>query len=220
MTAKGQRGFTLMETMLALAILAGGLALSIATTAANVRQAHRAQVLGVATNLARGKMYDIEEELVHEGFQELEQTMDGDFSDEDWPDIIWEAKVEKIELPGLASLQAADSASEDGDALDGASGTSEDSTGAGMLGAGIVGSQFEMISSVLEMSIRRVTLKVTWTVGQATEDMTIVAYITNEQGIAQAMAGAPADSGGQDDGPQTQRGTSSGRRSGGAGLKR
>jgi general secretion pathway protein I len=215
---RSQSGFTLMEVMIALAILAGGLALSLAATASNVRQAHRAQALGNATALARSKMYDIEEELIQEGYQELEQTMDGDFSDEGWPDITWEATVEKIELPGLASLQAADAA-EGGDGTGASTGALGDGQGgeaggiAGMAGAGLIGSQFETIANVLERSIRRVTLKVTWKVGRAEEDMTIVCYFTNRQGVDEAMSGAPpADDagdggGGADDGGGTQRQT-------------
>jgi len=225
MTARRQeRGFTLMEVMLALAILAGGLALSIATTAANVKQAHRAQLLGVATSLARGKMLDIEEELLQEGFQELDQSDDGDFSDEGWPNITWEAKIEKIELPGLAALQAADSASEEGGTPSGMSGTSESASPTAALGAGLISSQFEMISSVLEASIRRVELTVTWKVGQDTESMVVVCYYTNDQGVTQAMAGAPAA--GQESGEEEPegpiRGSSSGRRTpgGGGGLNR
>ncbi len=169
---RGQRGFTILEVMIALAILAGGLAISIAATASNVRQAHRAQMLGVVTNLARGKMYDIEEELIHDGFGELEKTEDGDFSDEGWPNIEWEVTVEKVELPGLAALQAADGEAGDG-ATDGRGSDIADSAG-GFAGAGLIGSQFEMIANVLERSIRRVTLKVTWRVGRTTEDMSVV----------------------------------------------
>lgn len=215
---QGQSGFTLLEVMIALAILAGGLALSIAATASNVRQAHRAQKLGVATNLARGKMYDIEEKLIKDGFQEMDQNEDGDFSDEGWPDVKWEVTIEKVELPGLGALQAADG-----------SGTGDDSTAPGeatpgsdiagsagaFAGAGLIGSQFEMIANVLERSIRRVTLKVTWNVGQKTEDMTVVCYFTNSQGVDEAMSGAPAadsgDASGGDSGGDSTVRSSSGR---------
>ncbi len=192
---RGQRGFTLMEVMISLAILAGGLAISIAATAANVRQAHRAQMLGVVTNLARGKMYDIEEELIHDGYGELDKTEDGDFSDEGWSEVTWEVEIEKVELPGMAALQAADGSGDGEDGARGGTGSDISDSAGAFAGAGLIGSQFEMIANVLERSIRRVTLKVTWRVGQKLEDMTVVCYFTNSKGVDEAMAGAPADSG-------------------------
>ena len=224
MSGGGQRGFTLMEVMIALAILAGGLALSLGATVNNIEQAQRAQALGVATNLARGKMYDLEEELIHDGFDEMDQTEDGDFSDEGWPDVTWEAKIEKIELPGLTTVQSAEGAAEESGAgaapgLSGGGGAGTDPVS--MFGAGVLASQFETISSVLEMSIRRVTLTVRWKVGRREEDMVVVAYFTNEQGITQALSGLPATgaAGGASTGSGAGTGRGGSRSSGGGGSR-
>jgi general secretion pathway protein I len=195
--------------MISLAILAGGLTLLIAASAANVHSTHRAQMLGTATDLARAKMFDLEEELLQEGFQEMAETMDGDFADEKWPGFEWKATIEKVELPGLATAQAAGAAAgesgQDGAGAFGGAlglaglgmaglGGSGGEAGAGMdpasaMGAGLIGSQYEMIASVLEMSIRKVTLTVSWKVGHDAEELTVVCYFTDPAAVDTALSG-------------------------------
>jgi general secretion pathway protein I len=99
-------GFTLVEVMLALAVLGLGLTLLIKSLASNVANAGEAQMMGVVAELARGKMYDVEELLRKDGFQETDQSSNGDFSEEGWPGLTWESKVEIPEIPTLAALQA------------------------------------------------------------------------------------------------------------------
>ncbi len=194
MRRHSQRGFTLLEVMMALATLAIALSITIGAVVSNLDDARRAKDLGIAVELARGKMYDIEEMLLQDGFQELDQTEDGDFGDEGWKRYKWEYKVEKIELPGLGALQAAEGAEGEVAGDDSGSaglglGGGQDSSG--MAGFGLVASQFEMISNVLERSIRRVTLTVTWKSGDWDEKTVVVCYFTNPQGVNEALAGAP-----------------------------
>ena len=46
-------------------------------------------MMGIATDLARGKMYDIEEKLLKDGFTDTDQSQTDDkpFDDEGWPNI-------------------------------------------------------------------------------------------------------------------------------------
>jgi general secretion pathway protein I len=103
---RGARGFTLIEVMLALAILGLGLTMLVKSMANNIQSASEAQMMGVVAELARGKMYDIEELLRKDGFQETDQSSNGDFSEQGWPGATWESKVEIPEIPTLAALQA------------------------------------------------------------------------------------------------------------------
>jgi len=69
--------------------------------------AKRAQMMGIATDLSRGKMYDIEEKLIKDGFTETDQSEDGrTFDQEGWPEIKYAYKVEQIELPSFDQLQS------------------------------------------------------------------------------------------------------------------
>src|SRR5262245_17974132 len=111
-------------------------------------------MMGVATDLSRSKMYDIEEKLLKEGFTETDQSEDGrSFDEEGWPDIKYSYKVEQVELPSFDQLQAiaagAGSAAAKGSAAkgagsgsDGESGSFEDSALGGilaMMGGGFSG---------------------------------------------------------------------------------
>ena len=102
---RAARGFTLVEVMIALALLGMTLVVVSKSTANNLLNAQNAHMTGVTTDLARGKMYDTEERLLKDGFSDSDQSANGDFSDEGWPEVKWDAKVEQVELPPLQQLQ-------------------------------------------------------------------------------------------------------------------
>jgi prepilin-type N-terminal cleavage/methylation domain-containing protein len=102
---KASRGFTLIEVMLALAILAMGLAVLIKDTANNIASTEGAHMDGVVSDLARYQMGEIEEKLEKEGFQETLDHKDGNFSEQGWESVTWEYKIEPVELPDLGAVQ-------------------------------------------------------------------------------------------------------------------
>jgi len=92
--------------MIGLALLGLGLVVLIKATTSNIKAAKRSQMIGVVTDLSRGKMYDIEEKLLKEGFTETDQSEDGrTFDEEGWPEIKYSYKVELVELPSFDQLQ-------------------------------------------------------------------------------------------------------------------
>jgi len=106
------RGFTLIEVMIGLALLGLALTVLIKSAAGSIFNARQAQMMGVATDLARAKMYDIEETLLKDGFNETGLS-DGDdactsfesFDDEGWKAVEWCAKIVQVELPSWDKLQ-------------------------------------------------------------------------------------------------------------------
>lgn len=207
--ARSQAGFTLVEVMISLSILALGLVMLLRGAATNMGSTQQAQMLTAATELARGKMYDLEEELLQEGFQELDQEVDGDFEEEGWPTITWEAQIVKIELPNLTAMQNlgadgeegaegedAASASPLGGMLGMAGGLGGEDGGAG---AGFIQSQFEIFRNVLEESIRKVTLTVRWPAGGEVDELVVDCYFTDPAAVGRVIggAGAPAGGGGE-----------------------
>ncbi|HSD90794.1 MAG TPA: prepilin-type N-terminal cleavage/methylation domain-containing protein [Kofleriaceae bacterium] len=102
-----QRGFTLLEVMLALALLGLALVVLIKSTAGNIFSTEEAHMMGVATDLARGKMYDIEEVLLKDGFTDTDQSQTSEkcFDEEGWPTVCYTYKVEEPKLPSFDELQ-------------------------------------------------------------------------------------------------------------------
>ena len=80
----------------------------IKSAAGNIFSAEQAHMMGIATDLARGKMYDIEEILLKDGFTDTDQSQDDEkcFDDEGWPTICYSYKVEEPKLPSFDQLQA------------------------------------------------------------------------------------------------------------------
>jgi general secretion pathway protein I len=93
--------------MIGLALLGLALTVVIKSAAGNIFNAQQAHMMGIVTDLARGKMYDLEEKLVKDGFSDMEQhEEDQPFTDEGWPAIHYSYKIELVELPGFDQLQA------------------------------------------------------------------------------------------------------------------
>ena len=216
-----QGGFTLIEVMISLSILAAALTLLLRGASANLASSQRAQMMSAATELARSKMYDIEETLLEKGFGQLEESEDGDFDEEGWPQIKWEYEILKIELPNVQALQGFGAQGEEG-------AEGEDGAGGGFLGglmgmggglggglggedggagAGLISSQFEIFRSIMEESIRKVHLKIEYRVAGSVEKFTVDCYFTDPAAVNRVInlgPGAAEEGGtGTDDGSGT-----------------
>ena len=77
MRAPAQRGFTLLEVLVAIAILGLGLTVILGSQVGLFTNASRGQHLTVATNLARCKMGEIEVKLLKLGYQLTDESDEG-----------------------------------------------------------------------------------------------------------------------------------------------
>ena len=91
-------GFTLLEVMISLSILGLALTTIAGINANSFESSNYSRGLTVATLLARSKMLDIELELQQDGFSEGVRKLKGDFSDEGYDDIEWEAIVRPVDV--------------------------------------------------------------------------------------------------------------------------
>ena len=194
---RAQRGFTLLEVMAAVAILALTLVVLLDVITNNVRATTHAQMMTTATLLARGKVVAVEDIVLQKGFQNMDQTQEGTFEEEGAPLFSWQSKIEKIELPtdGVqkAQKQAGD-LSQKKDPMQALT---------GMVGT-VVGGFIEPIRVGLEESVRRVTVRVFWTErGRPQQSIEVVTYLTDPArldialglGAAGAGAGVPGGTG-------------------------
>ena len=93
-----RRGFTLLEVMIAMAILASALTIMMGAMATANQQGVFSGDLTVVTMLARHKMLDLEYGLIEDDFPNSEEVLSGDFSEEGYEDITWEATIAPVEI--------------------------------------------------------------------------------------------------------------------------
>ncbi len=141
-------------------------------------------------------MYDIESGLLKDGFQDTDQEVKGDFSDEGQPTFTFDALIEKITLPSVdsmtqsASSQPANAAGTPGiptpaPATDPANSALLDPS-AGM-GTSMVAMYLPLIEPVLENSIGRGTLTLMWQVGKDEESFKTICFFTDTKAITNAV---------------------------------
>ena len=99
------RGFTLLEVMIAMAILSGALVWMVVGVSRNIKAENHAKLMTTANFLAREKMVDIEDDLYDKGFGEFEKEQAGAFDDKGFSRFAWKAIVDKVELPSADQLQ-------------------------------------------------------------------------------------------------------------------
>lgn len=195
------KGFTLLEVMVGLAILAVSLVAILGINGGTVRSHAYAKRLTIATMLARSKMADIETHFFHEGFtSQFDQTMSGDFSEEGWSDFKWKAEIVVPDLdPSLTTSLIA----RFGEQMLG--GLEEEqrsaSTGSGVggptpdLGAaasgleGMIQGQIAQVVEMLKTSLREVRLEVSWRDGNREETVDVVTHILIPDGAGYAGGG-------------------------------
>jgi general secretion pathway protein I len=190
MSGHRSAGFSLLEVMVALAILGLGLTAISRSQQNSIRAANRSRMITVAVALARAKMIEVEDLAFEKGFSEFEEKEEGDFKEEGFDRFSYALQVEKVELPANLDAQSAVDMLGGGTEQKGDSDSKSSPGGMMKLGAQMLSKQFDIIRNVLEQSIRRVQLKVSWQEGTATRDITVVSYFTDPRQVDIAIGGS------------------------------
>jgi general secretion pathway protein I len=140
---RSEHGFTLLEVMIALAILAISLVALSDINAGAIAMHSYAKKLTVATFLAKGKMLDIESKLDAEGFPAEKDNIEpseGNFEDEGFPDYKWSVEVvapnsENLDPMKLVSAILGGGSGADGSGSPGSNSGSNSSSSSNPLGA-------------------------------------------------------------------------------------
>jgi general secretion pathway protein I len=232
------RGFTLLEVLVAVAILGLGLTVILSSQTGLFASASRGEHLTAASNLVRCKMGEIELMLEQKGFSLTDENDEGPCCDEESEGYNCSWKIERVELPPMpdASSDAtgSPSAAPSGSAAPGFDikgglnaqnglGTLPGPGGLGAFSAtggpftalanisatqgaslgdkptpagvmqqlGSVGSSgmeglvmgfvYPSLKPMLEASIRRVTVKVTWREGERPKELEVTQFLTRPQ---------------------------------------
>jgi prepilin-type N-terminal cleavage/methylation domain-containing protein len=187
-----KKGFTLLEMMIAMAILSGSLTWLIVGISRNIKAENHAKLMTTATFLARDRMIQFEDELYEKGFGEFDKELTGTFEEKGFQRFGWHLIVDKVTLPDSTQLQTAlTKAQEAKQTLSGQPppDTSSSSQNQNPLtaSAGMMASQFGIIKDVLEQGIRRVTVEVTWWEGRKPQAVSVVCFYTDPRKVDQAI---------------------------------
>ena len=189
------RGFTLLEVMIAVAILGLSLTAIFSSEVGAANVAARARRQNVAATLARCKMAEIEEIIAIEGLPALEKK-DTDACCEHAPVEGYECEwiVERIILPELGAQEGGeDEASEDRsqrrltetyDEINAQGGGTPEEVIAGQAGnltSMALELGYPILKPFLEEQVRRATVSVRWTEGPREIGFDVVQYLVSEQ---------------------------------------
>jgi general secretion pathway protein I len=208
-------GFTLLEVMVAVAILALALTAIFASQAGSIKVAHRARKTTMAALLARCKMGEIEEQIFEEGFPALELSgEDGCCEDAEVDGFTCDWVVESVVLPepglgedeedpmaaaaGAAGAEGEPPTAESVEAMLG--GDAAGGMGGDMLTEMALSYAYPILKPALEQQVRRAKVTVFWHEGDREHSFDVVQYLVAEPG----QAGPP------DDGTGTGTGTGTG----------
>jgi len=106
------RGFTLLETLIALAIMAGGLTLLVTSWSGSFMRLKKTQSAFEMAMLLEQKMGEIEFEYRGKSLDSIPDDDTGEF-EEGYPDYTWELKSKKLEFPDLSTLMTSESGGAD-----------------------------------------------------------------------------------------------------------
>lgn len=201
-------GFTLLEVMVAIAILALALSAIFSSEAGAIKIATRSRKMGVATLLARCKMGEIEEQIAKDGLPAVfasgsDKCCEGSAIDGytcDWeidpivlPDDMFPTGDEKG-VPGKAGSDMPSKAGPSEPAKDPLSALADvDATDA--LSGGDVGGfasmamsyAYPVLKPAFEGQIRRATVTVRWQEGSAKHDFDVTQYVVADQPVIPAL---------------------------------
>ena len=181
-------GFTLLEIMIAVAILAATTVVLLRIVTNNIRATNHAKLTTAATFLARTKISDVEDDVLYNGFSTDTEKDKGTFKDEGpgYERFRWETMIERIELPTDLTTKAQDTATK----------SSKEAKNpmelmSGFLG-GMMSAFIEPIRIGLQESVRKVTVRVLWDEnGRLDQTLELVQYLTDPAQLDKSMMMAP-----------------------------
>jgi general secretion pathway protein I len=232
-----KRGFTLLEVMIAIAILGIGLTVILTSQTGLFSSSQRAANVSVAIGLARCKMNEVEADLLRDGFPIIDESKDGVCCEDDESQFQCTWQINTVTMPELGAMGGGADAGAGGesdplgalmgakDSLAGGDTTGAikglesmipggssagPSLGAGALAPMAMGIIYPQLKAMLEASIRKVIVTVKWREGSSERDLSVTQYLTNptQGGFIADDGTVPGDEGaGGTSGTSTQQGT-------------
>ncbi|HET7753877.1 MAG TPA: prepilin-type N-terminal cleavage/methylation domain-containing protein [Anaeromyxobacteraceae bacterium] len=181
-------GFTLLEVMVALGLLASALMALAELSGQALRNHAYARDLSAATLLARGKMVELEQKYEDQGFRDFDERDEGDFADQGRPGFKWQVDLKKpqTELSADGILAALTGSGDATDAMSkllgsatvpGSGGSATVQSPIAGLATGLLQTQVTAFGETLKKSLREMRLTVSWRDGKVPREISVSTYL-------------------------------------------
>ena len=184
-------GFTLLEVLVAVAILGLSLSSIFSSEAGAIKVANRARRTSYATVLARCKLGEIEELVMKDGLPAISASdTDECCEDAEIEGYTCEWKIDRIVLPDQGEEEGGvldEAAAGEGDPLGGQSLESMMSGGGAEMGGlseMAMSYTYPVLKSTIEEQVRRVTVSVHWEEGAREHSFDVVQFMVADAPIA------------------------------------
>lgn len=196
----GMPGFTLLEVLVAVAILSISLT-SLLTSQMNALRATRyAQSITAMAFLAESKLVDIEWQIKEEedGWGDNDKEFEGDFSEEGWPDVTYKCVADMIEMPDYSALQRSADAADNAETQE----SGIDTQDVGEQAFDSLAMVWPIVKEAIERAIRKAHCTVYWKDGKIEQDFRVDTFWTDPSALAQlpALGGEEGEEGDTEDG--------------------
>lgn len=182
-----KRAFSLLEMMVAIALLSLGLVLLLQVQARSIQLAQQAREMTIATQLARAKLLDCQTDLLKKGFSIGDYDEEGDFSDDDMPGFYWECHAYKPDMPVADATDINTAAASGALGMDPAA-TESASAGQPDPMMGMIAPIVAQMSGILGDSIRELHVIVRWGVGEDMQEMTVTTHVIDKTAVNNVAA--------------------------------
>jgi prepilin-type N-terminal cleavage/methylation domain-containing protein len=173
-------GFTLLEVLIAVAILAVSLSSLMASQINSMAATRYARDISAIALLAEYQILEIEETQRFEGWVTSDVELEGDFGEQGYDDVDWKCTVHFIELPEYNQMIDAK------EGMDEATGKDDsnviDTGDQAFAGLGMV---WGIVKHAIENSIRKVDCTVMWQQGNIPQEFTLQTFWTNPAALQQ-----------------------------------
>jgi general secretion pathway protein I len=185
-----KRAFSLLEMMVAIALLSLGLVLLLQVQARSIQLAQQAREMTIATQLARAKLLDCQADLLKKGFSIGDYDEEGDFSDEEMPGFYWECHAYKPEMPVADATDINTAAASGALGMDPSAAGAAEASGGGQADPmmGMIAPIVAQMSGILGDSIRELHVIIRWGVGPDMQEMTVTTHVIDKTAVNNVAA--------------------------------